>query len=375
VPYLAGLKTIRHPRFDADADGGLTDYVNKLMQTALADRTVNGHLSKAWAYHRWCNDNGLREVQGVAIPKEVDLLFYMAFRRSQGDAVGTVRSLLSALSWHFKMHLGTDPIKGSDGLTKTGISTLLKGLARASAADKVTTRKPITVPLFLDMEKSFRTANPGMCEHDCQAYLTLMSTGIFALLRASEQVTSQVRSFDPKVALLKRDVTFDRNADGTLLRACLLIKAAKNDRLRETQTVHVYATGLEHCPAERLQAWHDASAAAGNQPLYTLKDGSTITRDRLARTIRRTLTAMGHPDSKDVCTHSLRSGGACSLAASSGMSSELLSIVGRWHSDSKELYLRSLPMSVVADAHRQMLQLSTKDITSRHVGTYEGRFD
>ena len=231
----------------------------------------------------------------------------------------------------------------------------------------------MTVPPFLDMEKNFRTANPGMCEHDCQACLTLMSTGIFALLRASEQATAQARSFDPKVVLLKRDVTFDRNADGTLLRACLVIKAAKNDRLRETQTVHVHATGLERCPAERLQVWHDASAAAGDQPLCTLQDGSTVTRDRLARTIRKTLTAMGHPDGSDACTHSLRRG-ACSLAASSGASSELLSIVGRWHSDSKELYLRSLPMSVVADAHRQMLQLSTKDITSRHVGTCEGRF-
>ena len=61
----------------------------------------------------------------------------------------------------------------------------------------------MTVPPFLDMEKNFRTANPGMCEHDCQAYLPLVSTGIFALLRASEQVTAQARSFDPGGATQK----------------------------------------------------------------------------------------------------------------------------------------------------------------------------
>ena len=119
VPCLAGLKTIRHPKFDANSDGGLTDYVNKLMQTALADRTVNGCLSKAWAYHRWCNDNGLRGTRG-------------------GNPKGNRPAVLHDLSQEPGGRCRDCPIAAEWAvvalLTKTGFSSLLKGIVQGECS-------------------------------------------------------------------------------------------------------------------------------------------------------------------------------------------------------------------------------------------------
>ena len=310
---------------------------------------------------------------GTPLPTDLDLSFYAAWRRSRGDRPGTIRSHLSAIAWFYKIHVGVDPTKGEDGLSAPLLKRVLKGIARLHTG-KTKVRKPITVPLFKKIAAKFASANPDLSNYDVQAYLTFMSTGIWALLRYSEQGAPRVKGFDPEVHLRRQDVEFEYDHRGFLLSAVLTIKAGKTDVLRQTQRLTLHAIGGQWCPAQRLLDWTNMRRGPVGEPLYKLDDGSYITAARLTNRMRRTLAALGLKG-QDWSTHSLRAGGACSLAACSNMSSELLSICGRWSSDCKELYLRHFPASVLREAHRKLARLGDDDIKTQHHATFQARFE
>ena len=334
------------------------------------------YLGQAHAYHRWCRDNGIytSDMGGaIPFPTPEDLSFYIEWRHAQGDVIQTLRGRLSAISWHFEQHLGRDPAKNDDGSTKHLLADVLRGIARDQKGDTTKLRKPITVPLLKEIIDEFESANPDLNYHDRTAYIALSLAGLYGLLRASEQCTKLTKEFDPRVHLLDSDVEFTYNDKGEPTEATLLIKAAKEDRFRHTQHITVHAVGGKYCPVRWLHRWKKMRRGSSATPFYTLSDGSFITRDRLARRLRRTLNATGRTGT-EWSTHSLRSGGAISLAASSNMSSEVLAVAGRWRSDARLLYLKHLPKSVLQNAHQAMSKLTTRNITSSHINTFNSRF-
>ena len=76
-----------------------------------------------------------------------------------------------------------------DGRQTPLVAATLKGIARQCMHTK-RKRRPLALPLLRKVEAVFAQANPDLSDHDVQACLTLRSTGIFALLRASEQSTT-----------------------------------------------------------------------------------------------------------------------------------------------------------------------------------------
>jgi len=338
---------------------------------------LKAYTGMAHAYHRWARHNGIFSAKhggSIPVPTPLDLTFYVEHRHNKGDVVQTLKSRLSAISWHCKQHRQGDPCKNPDGSTIQIMKDIIRGISRDQKGAATRTRKPITVPLAGIIIDNLAAADPGLCAYDQEAYAALILAGIYILLRASEQCTKLVREYDPRIHLLGRDVTFTYDSDGKATEGHLLIKAAKEDLFRDTQILTMHATGGRNCPVRRLHAWATRRTAGPNQPFYTLKDGSYITQDRLTKRLRKTLNYTGRVG-KDWATHSLRSGGAISLAASSSMSSEVLALVGRWKSDSKLLYLKHLPSSVLRRAHKQMGRLTTKDITEDNIRTYDNRFE
>ena len=374
VSFKSGRAILVHPNIDPATDGGLSDAVNFFAEAALAASSVRAYLSAVYDFHDFMRNNGIHHVQhGVPTPTDLDLAFYLTWRRSKGDAVGTLRSRLSAVAWHYKEHLDVEVTHGPDGGTKPLVARVLKGIARRAVTTK-RVRKPVTVPMFGEVYGAFAEANPDVNADDQRVCLGAMAAAIYALLRASEYTAKKVREFDPSSTLLGRDVRFDLDPQGTPIAARLLIRAAKEDRVRATQELTVHSVDSEQCPVRLLFAVASSRRGSPAHPFFEFSDGSYLTRDRLTRRLRVTAEHLGY-NGKEWASHSFRSGGAVSMAASTGMSSELLSIAGRWSSDAKQLYLRHLPASVMRDAHRRMSRLNLGDITQASLSTCAARFD
>jgi len=94
-------------------------------------------------------------------------------------------------------------------------------------------------------------------------------------------------------------------------------------------------------------------------PLFTLSDGTHLTRDRLQSTMRQALAKAGF-DAAKYASHSLRIGGACSLAAS-GMDSAAIQTFGRWKSDAFLNYIR-VSDQMIKKASKDMAGISKQDL-------------
>jgi len=201
--------------------------------------------------------NGLVEREGrtvwMPLATDLDLAFFVTWRHGRGVRAGTLRSDISAVAWHYKLHLDRDPTKQEDGTLVPRLKRVLRGIARDQAATR-RVRKPITVPLLHEIEDGLTRGQPGERSHDLKALVAALYLGVFLLLRASEFTTKKVNAFRPSVELLRRDVTFALDSQGRPIRADVLIKAAKEDRRRHTQTVELHAVGGDRCPVARLWA-------------------------------------------------------------------------------------------------------------------------
>ena len=369
MPFKAGVFKLSHPQFSPTSDGGLTELCAALVEKASCSGTTKGHLRMSHHHHDWANRNGLCPQPGwVPAPTALDWSFCLAWCHSQGNAAGTCRSGVSAIAWHPRNHHFEDPTKTVDGRQTPLVAATLKGIARQCMHTK-RKRRPLTLPLLRKVEAVFAQANPDLSDHDVQAYLTLYSTGIFALLRASEQSTTRTTNFDPKKHLLGRDVTFTRNHDGTATEAHLCIKAAKERPYRDDQVLTIHASvGDEHCPVKKLDAWARVRTGGGDRPFYQLSGGDFITRARLTDRLRAALRVLGLRD-LDWASHSMRIGGAVTMAASTDMSSELLSIAGRRHPIPSHYVSRIYHLR-----HSDHATMSEADITKDSLDKVNNRF-
>jgi len=359
--------------FDPAHDGGLSSSVAHFAANALASSTIEQYLRNAWEFHDFMRANGMFCQQlGVPVPSDLDLCYYVTWRHGLGDSAATPRSEVSAIGWHFKEHLDREVTK-EDGRLKPKLGRVLRGVQRMSASTK-RTRRPVTVPILNEFLDALGAACPDLCAPDQILYSAAMSIAVYGLLRASEYTAKGTKQFVAGTTLLGQDVTFDLGPDGQPTAARLHIRAAKEDRLRDSQDIVIHAVAGPRCPVKLL--WRAARVRTGgpSEPFFGLADGSYLTRDRVTRRLRQAAEQAGYAPG-EWASHSFRAGGACSLAASSGMSSELLSICGRWKSNAKELCLHHLPPSVLRDCHARMARLTSRDITASSIAAYDGRFD
>ena len=112
---------------------------------------------------------------------------------------------------------------------------------------------------------------------------------------------------------------------------------------------------------ERWLKYRRRLGYGGGDALYRLQNGGYLTRETLQKALRSALSMAGLVG-KGYTTHSLRAGGATSLAAA-GVSDRHIQVVGRWASDCYKQYIRIADRDRVGAA-RAMATLKGSDFGS-----------
>ena len=169
--------------------------------------------------------------------------------------------------------------------------------------------------------------------------------GFFGFLRAGEFTVNA--PFDPAIHLSVNDIQADSLFNPQSFR--ILIKCSKTDPFRQGCYIYIGTGRHDLCPVHALaQYLHFRGSAPG--PLFILSDGTPLSRQWLASSIRSIFSAAGVPGC--FSGHSFRIGAATS-AASRGIPDHLIKTLGRWSSDAYHLYIRT-PVNTIIGVASQL---------------------
>ena len=106
-------------------------------------------------------------------------------------------------------------------------------------------------------------------------------------------------------------------------------------------------SGTNVCPVSALIA-HLAVRLSRGQHLFVWEDGKHLSRSEFGHLLKWALEAAGLETSR-YCGHSLHIGAATSAAAA-GVPDHLIKVLGRWHLEAFQLYVRTPPDTLLSVA-------------------------
>jgi hypothetical protein len=178
----------------------------------------------------------------------------------------------------------------------------------------------------------------GGSAYNATAYKAALTMGVYMLLRVSELVAPTTTTHDRNRYLNIEDIEVLPSIDDPRwLR--VNIKVSKTDVYREGVELKVATNDTATCPVLAMADWLRVRLRSHpKEPAFTLADGSFMTRGRLQSTMQEGLRLAGF-DQRHYTSHSMRSGGATSLACAN-WPAETIMLLGRWSSDCYVRYLR-----------------------------------
>ena len=177
------------------------------------------------------------------------------------------------------------------------------------------------------------------------------SLAFFGFLRCGEFTVPSQAEYDQGPDLSLGDVAVDSKTAPTTIQ--ITIKQSKTDPFRQGVQLHLGKTDSDICPITAILPYL-AIRGARPGPLFVLKDGSYLTRQRFANMISTTLQQAGIDD-KLYATHSFRIGAATTAKeAGVDVSDVHIKMLGRWKSNAYQLYIRT-PRAELAKLSRQMV--------------------
>ena len=175
-------------------------------------------------------------------------------------------------------------------------------------------------------------------EHDDMLFFAILLVGFFALIRLGELVwPDSVKLQDPQKVTMRHTVEMLPNGFSFLL------PAHKADRLFEGNRVIVQETASADDPVRPFKKYltsRDTRFPFHSQ-LWLRADGSVPTSGWFIRRLKH------HFDDPNVSGHSLRAGGATALAKA-GIPAHIIQAIGRWSSDTFQIYIRHHPVLLAA---------------------------
>lgn len=174
--------------------------------------------------------------------------------------------------------------------------------------------------------------------HDDLLFISILLTGFFGLMRLGELVSpDKIELRDPRKVIPRDSVEVLQDSFSFFL------PGHKADRFFEGNRVIIQRADTADDPLSpftRYIASRD-QLFPYHQPLWLRADGSVPTRGWFMLRFRKHF-----PDS-DVSGHSLRAGGATALAEA-GIPSHIIQAIGRWASDTFQIYIRQHPVLLAA---------------------------
>ena len=250
------------------------------------------------------------------------------------------------------------------------LARTLRGIAR-KRTDRKRERPPLTTDLLKRVLGELRAANPRMGGGGAIQVSAALTAGVYGLLRISEVAPAKANAHDPAKDTRGCDVHFFPSEYRPKYYT-IHLRTSKTDVFRRATTIRVFATGSSDCPVQAMATWMAIRRAGRNAPLFQRRKGRNLTRQRLTHVLRNTLERLGF-EGKAYASHSLRAGGAVSLAAA-GYGTETIMLLGRWKSASFMVYL-AMSNHTARGAQRSMAQVGPGDITERERERYRNRYE
>lgn len=193
-------------------------------------------------------------------------------------------------------------------------------------------------PLRRSELAALRPKYAAATNHDDRLFFAILLTGFFGLMRLGELVCpDKIELRDPRKITPRASVEFLGDSYSFFL------PGHKADRFFEGNRIIIQSSHTADDPLapftrylssrDRLFPYH--------QPLWLRADGSIPTRNWFMARFRK------HFADPDVAGHSLRAGGATALAEA-GIPSHIIQAVGRWASDTFQIYIRQHPVLLAA---------------------------
>ena len=245
-----------------------------------------------------------------------NLALYIAHLHDQNFASNTIRSMISAISFHHKIQGHPDPSK------HFLIQKLLQGCS------KTTPRAPLRSPITLDLlARLVETVSLIHGEsYQKKLFSAMFTVAFFGFLRVGEMVNNKCPAH-----VLQLDNIVERSTQ-----FFIKFSSFKFSRGRTPQIALKKYSNQSICPVRNLKLY---LRVRGSHPgdLFCEADKSPISRSKFYSNLNSCLSAIG--SKAKIQGHSFRIG-AATWAASVGMSDAQIRRLGRWTSNSFIAYIR-----------------------------------
>ena len=305
-------------------DVQLTQHLTDLQAVGIAPSTRRTYRAAFRHFTQFCSIYDI-----TPLPASETTLCYFCAYASRSLSHPSILLYLAAVRYHHLEQGYADPLTDSPLL-----SYLCKGIKRHQG---ITGRQrlPLTAELLSKLQPVLRLSD-SITTHDKPAVWAALTLGFHAFLRAAEFTAPTTHRYSPSHHLLRRDVAVRSNY------LTIKIKGSKTDPYRASCTMPVAATHTNICPVRAMRNFLSHAHHSPSLPLFTLRSGHFLTRERLTCVLRDLLEATGLPpdQAKLYGSHSLRIG-AATAAASAGLPTWLIQAAGRWKSAAFKRYIRS----------------------------------
>jgi len=230
----------------------------------------------------------------------------------------TIKVYLSAVR-NLHLELGyADPTVDANLLKR-----VIKSIGRSHGTAVENPRLPITLPLLRRLIDTSRSCL-SLSQHDKLCLQAAMLTIFFGFFRCGELLDGQAAR---------------SHAEFTSGVLRIYLPRSKTDPLAKGHTVEIAPGIPPYCAVRAMLAYLAASAHCNRSPaLFTLSNGSPLTRSVLTMHVRTLLSLSGVHNWKDFAGHSFQIG-AATIAAVAGVPDHLIRAAGRWRSDACLRYI------------------------------------
>lgn len=311
-------------------------------KVGLAAGTRRAYSKAVGEYVLFCKEHGFVNQAGNAPWPNEEVMMYFAgwLKYTKGNKPDTVGGKLSGFSSEVVGMGMPHPMDDERGVPPPQLKRMLRGMKRRFSG-KRKRRDALTVDKLCGLCNHIRTRG-DLTEMDKATYIALLCAGVYMMMRIGEMVCKSQKKFNPEKNPSLADVSFNTAVERKASEAGFDVKASKTDHYRQGITLRVAANGSSTCAVAALAemvALRKEHGAKPHEPAFVLEGGKYVTRQMVQDVMQEGLTAIGMVAS-NYTTHSLRIGGATSLAACEEMDADRIRVLGRWSSDCFLRYLR-----------------------------------
>jgi len=164
---------------------------------------------------------------------------------------------------------------------------------------------------------------------------------LFSFLRVSDFTVPNYESYDESSHLSLKDLSIDSHVNPCLIK--LTIKQSKTDPFRKDINIYLGTTDSSTCPVSGILPY---LAARGNWegPVFLTEKGKGLTLQMFSNRIDADLERL----QIDLCQYDTHSFciGAATTAAQAHIPEVHIKMLGRWHSDTYQRYIKTPPQQL-----------------------------